>query len=257
MSQAAAQQRSGRAGRVRPGTAYRMYDRPWFEGTSSSSGISSGSNGSGSGSGSGSTGGTSGGGSGGSGSGGSSGGSSSTDGMLRYTVPEMVRTPLEELVLQTQLLELGAPNKFLSKALDPPERKAVNAAVRSLLELGALRIKHTTNGQSGSDGLAGSKSGSDGADGANGADSHADTNADGPTTARKDSGQAVELTSLGHHVARLPLAPKLAKLLVLGALFGVPEEALTIAACLSEKSAFVGPYDKRDEVTFWHQTTSF
>lgn len=252
MSQAAAQQRSGRAGRVRPGTAYRMYDLPWFEGTSSSSSGSS-SRGSGGGSGG--------------GSGSSNTSSNDSGGMLRYTVPEMVRTPLEELVLQTQLLELGAPNKFLSKALDPPERRAVNAAVRSLLELGALRIKHTTgtaiarggaaelppnqeeSDKNSSDGLAGSKSSADGSiDGNAGTEGAPDGSS---SAARNESGLAVELTSLGHHVARLPLAPKLAKLLVLGALFGVPEEALTIAACLSEKPAFAGPYDKRDEVQLW------
>jgi len=115
-----------------------------------------------------------------------------------------------------QVLELGPPNAFLAKALDPPDCAAVNAAVRGLIELGALAVVAAPGSGSGAGGGG--------------------------------AGKALALTSLGHHVSRLPLPPRLAKLLVLGALFGCEEACLTIAASLAERLPFAGPFDRRDSV---------
>ncbi|XP_031550267.1 putative ATP-dependent RNA helicase DHX57 isoform X2 [Actinia tenebrosa] len=55
------------------------------------------------------------------------------------------------------------------------------------------------------------------------------------------------LTSLGYHLAALPVDVRIGKLMLLGAIFCCVDPVLTIAASLSYKSPFVAPFDKRDE----------
>lgn len=52
--------------------------------------------------------------------------------------PEMVRVPLEELVLQILLLGLGPAGQFLDKVLEPPPKASVEGALARLQALGAL-----------------------------------------------------------------------------------------------------------------------
>lgn len=54
------------------------------------------------------------------------------------STPEIARVPLHQLCLQIAVLGLGAPAKFLGDALQPPPQAAVDAAERTLRELGAL-----------------------------------------------------------------------------------------------------------------------
>lgn len=56
------------------------------------------------------------------------------------------------------------------------------------------------------------------------------------------------LTPLGHHLATLPVDVRIGKLILFGAIFCCVDSALTIAACLSHKSPFVVPFDKKQEV---------
>ncbi|XP_028276111.1 ATP-dependent DNA/RNA helicase DHX36 [Parambassis ranga] len=90
VSLANAKQRKGRAGRVRPGKCYHLYN-----GLRASL-------------------------------------------LDAYQLPEIMRTPLEELCLQIKILKLGSIGRFLEKALDPPTEKAVNLAIRNLTDLNAL-----------------------------------------------------------------------------------------------------------------------
>ncbi|KAF1394139.1 hypothetical protein PFLUV_G00023410 [Perca fluviatilis] len=55
-----------------------------------------------------------------------------------YQLPEIMRTPLEELCLQIKILKLGSIAQFLEKALDPPTEEAVNLAIKNLIDLNAL-----------------------------------------------------------------------------------------------------------------------
>ncbi|XP_008298318.1 ATP-dependent DNA/RNA helicase DHX36 [Stegastes partitus] len=55
-----------------------------------------------------------------------------------YQLPEIMRTPLEELCLQIKILKLGSIGRFLEKALDPPTEKAINLAIKNLTDLNAL-----------------------------------------------------------------------------------------------------------------------
>lgn len=61
-------------------------------------------------------------------------------------------------------------------------------------------------------------------------------------------GAAEGLTALGHHLARMPLEPRVGKILVYGALLGCIDPALTIAAAMSlARSPFLSPFDRRRE----------
>jgi len=59
-------------------------------------------------------------------------------------------------------------------------------------------------------------------------------------------GAGERLTPLGQHLATLPTDVRIGKFLLLGAIFGVADEALTIAAILSGRSPFLSPFDKRE-----------
>ncbi|CAK9058255.1 unnamed protein product [Durusdinium trenchii] len=92
VSQAAAKQRAGRAGRTRPGVCWRLCRQDFMEKE-----------------------------------------------LPKHTLCEMQRTPLEELVLQLRLLELGDhPGDFLRRAPEPPALEAVERAIRALVAIGAL-----------------------------------------------------------------------------------------------------------------------
>lgn len=52
--------------------------------------------------------------------------------------PEMVRVPLEELVLQIHLLGMGPAAGFLEKVIQPPPARSIQAAVAHLQALKAL-----------------------------------------------------------------------------------------------------------------------
>ncbi|KAJ7420367.1 ATP-dependent RNA helicase DHX36 [Willisornis vidua] len=62
-----------------------------------------------------------------------------------YQLPEILRTPLEELCLQIKILKLGGIAYFLSKLMDPPSHDAVTLAINHLMELNALdRLEELT-----------------------------------------------------------------------------------------------------------------
>ncbi|KAI1296281.1 hypothetical protein EDD11_007419 [Mortierella claussenii] len=60
-------------------------------------------------------------------------------------------------------------------------------------------------------------------------------------------GATGELTPLGKHMADIPADLRVAKMLIYGAVFRCLEPILVVASCMSVKSPFVSPMDKRDE----------
>ncbi|KAI5679650.1 hypothetical protein M9H77_00877 [Catharanthus roseus] len=60
------------------------------------------------------------------------------DAMPQYQLPEILRTPLQELCLHIKSLQLGAIATFLAKALQPPDPLAVQNAIELLKTIGAL-----------------------------------------------------------------------------------------------------------------------
>ena len=55
--------------------------------------------------------------------------------MAEFQQAEMLRTPLEELVLQIKILKLGQVAPFLQKAIEPPNEGAVLSALKCLRDL--------------------------------------------------------------------------------------------------------------------------
>eukprot|EP00111_Clytia_hemisphaerica_P005132 TCONS_00014777-protein len=120
------------------------------------------------------------------------------DNFADYTLPEILRTPLESLCLQIKQLRLGRVEEFLSKAMQSPEQKAIENAIKSLKQMGAF-------------------------------DDHE------------------ELTALGYHLARLPVVPRVGRMILFGAIFSCLDPVLTIAGSLDFKEPFYIPLHKERE----------
>ncbi|XP_031831069.1 putative ATP-dependent RNA helicase DHX57 [Nomia melanderi] len=117
-------------------------------------------------------------------------------------VPEILRIPLEPLLLRIQILHKGMEidsHKVLDKLLEPPSVSNVHSAIKRLQDVGAFNSECT-------------------------------------------------LTPLGHHLAALPVDVRIGKLILFGAIFCCLDSALTIAACLSHKTPFTVPFERRHEV---------
>ncbi|EFN83103.1 ATP-dependent RNA helicase DHX36 [Harpegnathos saltator] len=56
----------------------------------------------------------------------------------QYPLPEMLRTRLEEVILQIKILQLGKAKEFLANVMDPPDLKAIDLSLDLLRTLNAL-----------------------------------------------------------------------------------------------------------------------
>jgi HrpA-like RNA helicase len=142
------------------------------------------------------------------------------DVMIPQSAPEMVRTPLDELILQICLLfeqrrdeniskaetslPLGVrPVQFLSKTPSPPPERSLLEGCRHLLEVDALHVVGASSNSTG------------------------------------EASYLYRLTPLGYHLSRLPMDTKVGKVLIVGCILGCLDGALTVAAALScTKSCF-------------------
>ncbi|WP_414683661.1 ATP-dependent RNA helicase HrpA [Microbacterium sp. CFBP9034] len=163
ISQASAQQRSGRAGRTSPGVAIRLYAEEDF---------------------------------------------ATRD---EFTEPEILRTSLASVILQTLTLGFGDIASF--PFLMPPDSRGVKAAFDLLVELGAVRT---------------------------GADSGA------------GSGRGPALTDIGREIARLPIDPRFARMLIEARRAGVLRDLLVIVAGLSIQDVRERPEERREEADRLH-----
>ncbi|XP_077923445.1 ATP-dependent RNA helicase DHX29 isoform X3 [Halichoerus grypus] len=66
------------------------------------------------------------------------------EGFMEYSVPEILRVPLEELCLHIMKCNLGSPEDFLSKALDPPQLQVISNAMNLLRKIGACELNEPT-----------------------------------------------------------------------------------------------------------------
>lgn len=154
ISQASANQRKGRCGRVAPGVCYRLYDEEDFEQRP------------------------------------------------EFTEPEILRTNLAEVILQMESLRLGDIYQF--PFIDMPDTRFINDGYKLLFELGALSKQQ-------------------------------------------------KLTKLGQQMARLPIDPKLSRMLIAGGREHALDEALTITAVLSIQDPRERPHEQRGAADEKHE----
>lgn len=55
-----------------------------------------------------------------------------------YPLPEMLRSRLDEVILQIKILQLGKADPFLASVMDPPDPKAIELSLDLLRKLNAL-----------------------------------------------------------------------------------------------------------------------
>ncbi len=155
ISQASANQRSGRCGRVAAGVAIRLYSEEDFASRP------------------------------------------------EFTDPEILRTNLASVILQMASLGLGDLGRF--PFVEPPDRRNITAGVQLLEELGAIRAAGDAAPRQG-------------------------RGADGPPSHRQDGPR---LTQVGRRLARLPIDPRLGRMILEAERLGCVREVLVIAAALS------------------------
>jgi hypothetical protein len=127
--------------------------------------------------------------------------------MAKHQVPEVCRVPLDRLVLTIKALRY--PQRAADVCARLIEPPSARSVERAISELVEI---------------------------------------DALTLSDERGGAVVEeLTALGEHLSKLPVDVRIGKLLLLGAIFDVADEALTVAATLSFRSPFLSPFDKRNE----------
>lgn len=178
ISQASANQRSGRCGRVSEGIAIRLYSEEDFEARP------------------------------------------------EFTDPEILRTNLASVILQMASLRLGDIARF--PFVEPPDRRNVKAGLDLLEELGAVTAET--------------------------ASSSADVR---PSRAPRSRGRGQRppgprLTEVGRRLARLPIDPRLGRMILEAERLGCLRDVLVIAAALSVQDPRERPEEQRAQADQLH-----
>lgn len=185
VSQASANQRAGRCGRVAPGICIRLYSEENF--------------------------------------------GERPD----FTEPEILRTNLASVILQMANIGLGNLTRF--PFLEAPDHRAIRDGEQLLDELGAIQVRR----------------------GRTEADSK---NPGGASTGREGSGREgsgrdgndVRLTKIGRRLARLPVDPRLARMVIEAERLNCVREVLIIVSALSIQDVRERPDDKREQAAEMH-----
>ncbi|WP_181311628.1 ATP-dependent RNA helicase HrpA [Nocardioides campestrisoli] len=175
ISQASANQRSGRCGRVAEGIAIRLYSEEDF------------------------------------------------DSRPEFTDPEILRTNLASVILQMTSLGLGDLARF--PFVDPPDRRNIDAGVQLLEELGAI----STSSQPAQP-----------------------TAGPGPRKGRGGAPTGPRLTKVGQRLARLPIDPRLGRMILEAERLGCVREVIVIAAALSLQDPRERPAEKQAQADQLH-----
>ncbi len=185
ISQASANQRSGRCGRVAEGIAIRLYSEEDFESRP------------------------------------------------EFTDPEILRTNLASVILQMASLRLGDIARF--PFVEPPEVRNVKAGLDLLEELGAVQVStSSTSGRpSSTSGRPSSTSGR-------------------PSAGQGGRRPGVRLTKVGQSLSRLPIDPRLGRMILEADRLGCVREVLVIAAALSIQDPRERPEEFRAQADQLH-----
>ncbi|MCI9856936.1 DUF3418 domain-containing protein [Microbacterium proteolyticum] len=187
VSQASAQQRSGRAGRTSPGIAIRLYSEDDFTRRP------------------------------------------------EYTEPEILRTSLASVILQ--MLSLGFGDIQAFPFLTPPDSRGVKAAFDLLVELGAVKLP-----------APGTRGGGESA-------RERDVRGDGDPSRQRSSRRdesGPRLTEIGREIARLPIDPRFARMLIEARRNDVQPEVLAIVSGMSIQDVRERPEERREEADRFH-----
>ena len=168
ISQAAANQRKGRCGRIAPGVCIRLYSEEDFLSRP------------------------------------------------EFTEPEIKRTNLASVILQMQSLGFGELEDF--DFIEPPDHRLVNDGRKLLIELGAMTEKGKASSQS-------------------------ESNTASAALAKRSTQSG--LTKIGQQMAKMPIDPRLARMILGGAHFGSLNEVLIIVAALAVQDPRERPADKQ------------
>jgi ATP-dependent helicase HrpA len=141
-----------------------------------------------------------------------------------FTEPEILRTNLASVILQMTAIGLGDVAAF--PFLEPPDRRAIRDGYALLDELGALQPE-------------------DGVDG--------DGDGDGSETRRRPTGGPRHLTPIGTRLARLPIDPRLARMVLEADRHGCVREVLVIASALSIQDPRERPTEAREAAAESHR----
>lgn len=174
VSQASANQRAGRSGRLQDGVAIRLYSQRDYEARPA------------------------------------------------FTEPEILRTSLASVILQMAALGLGAVEDF--PFLDAPDPRAVRDGVQLLVEIGAL--EYETSSASSKGRAAG--------------------------VSRRGQSGATRLTAIGRDLARLPIDPRLGRILLEADANGAASEVLIIVAALSLQDVRERPLESQGSADAAH-----
>ena len=136
-----------------------------------------------------------------------------------YTEPEILRTSLASVILQMAALGLGAVEDF--PFLDAPDSRQVRSGLQLLTEIGAIEPAGASSARS---------------------DDAPDRGRGGP-----------RLTQIGRRLARLPIDPRLGRMLLEAGELGCVGEVMVIVAALSIQDVRERPADKQEASDALHR----
>ena len=135
-----------------------------------------------------------------------------------FTEPEILRTSLASVILQMSALGLGDVASF--PFVDAPDSRAIRDGINQLIEIGAL---HPLDASKNSD-----------------------------PSALAQGNQGLELTRIGRDLARLPIDPRLGRMLIAGNESGCASEILVIVAALSIQDVRERPLEHQEAADTAH-----
>uniref|UniRef100_A0A0X3NUH3 Helicase C-terminal domain-containing protein n=1 Tax=Schistocephalus solidus TaxID=70667 RepID=A0A0X3NUH3_SCHSO len=166
--------------------------------------------------------------------------------MLENLPPEITRIRLDDVILRIKALDLGPVTQFLQSCLEPPAPDAIDRTLKFLRDIQALEpVTRAENDDSTSSVPVLQTSKMSKKQRQRLMNNAIQNGVSSATSTPILSADNDRLTSLGYHLANLPLEPQCAKLLILGALFCCLEPILAVAACLAFKDPFEVPLDKQ------------
>ena len=135
-----------------------------------------------------------------------------------FTEPEILRTSLASVILQMSALGLGDVASF--PFVDAPDSRAIRDGINQLIEIGALRPL--------------------------------DSSKNSDSSAMAQGNQGLELTRIGRDLARLPIDPRLGRMLIAGHESGCASEILVIVAALSIQDVRERPLEHQEAADTAH-----